>query len=84
MAKMYNNEVRGKRFQTADGNNLNPYHALMYKWLGKNDELKNKTATPNENIYIRNVNKYSRNFDMYETRTYNQYKNGGRLSLEEL
>lgn len=84
LAYMYNNEVRGRNFKTAEGNNLNPYHALMYKWLGKNDELKNQTATPNKNIYIRNVNKYSRNFDMYETRTYNQYENGGRVSLEDI
>lgn len=28
---------------------------------------------PDKNKYICNVNKYSRNFDMYETRTYNKY-----------
>lgn len=84
LAYIYNNEVRGRNFKTADGNNLNPYHALMYKWLGKNNELKNKTATPNENIYIRNVNKYSRNFDMYDIRTRDVYKNGGRIYLDEI
>lgn len=84
LAYMYNNEVRGKNFKTADGNNLNPYHALMYKWLGKNNELKNKTTTPNKNIYIRNVNKYSRNFDMYDIRTRDVYKNGGRIYLDEI
>lgn len=84
LAYMYNNEVRGKNFKTADDNNLNPYHALMYKWLGKNNELKNKTATPNKNIYIRNVNKYSRNFDMYDIRTRDVYKNGGRIYLDEI
>lgn len=84
LAYMYNNEVKGRQFKTANGNDLNPYHALMYKWLGKNDELKNKTATPTENNYIRNVNEYSRNFDMYDIRTYNQYKYGGKLSLEDV
>lgn len=84
LAYIYNNEVRGKNFKTADDNNLNPYHALMYKWLGKNNELKNKTATPNKNIYIRNVNKYSRNFDMYDIRTRDVYKNGGRIYLDEI
>lgn len=84
LAYMYNNEVRGRNFKTADGNNLNPYHALMYKWLGKNNELKNKTTTPNKNIYIRNVNKYSRNFDMYDIRTRDVYKNGGRIYLDEI
>lgn len=84
LAYMYNNEVRGRQFVTASGNNLSPYHALLYKWIGKNSELTNKTATPNKNIYIRNVNNYSRNFDMYETRTYNQYKYGGKISLEDI
>lgn len=84
LAYMYNNEVRGRNFKTADGNDLNPYHALMYKWLGKNDELKNKTATPSKNLYIRNVNEYSRNFDMYDIRTRDVYENGGRISLDEM
>ena len=84
LAYIYNNEVRGRKFLSADGNQLSPYHVLMYKWNGKNDELKNRTATPADNNYIRNVEKYSRNFDMYETRTYNQYKYGGKLSLEDI
>ena len=84
LAYMYNTEVKGRNFKTAERNDLNPYHALMYKWLGKNNELRNQTATPNKNVYIRNVNQYSRNFDMYETRTYNQYKYGGKLSLEDI
>lgn len=73
LAYMYNTEVRGRQFKTSNGVKINPYHALMYKWNGKNNELKNKTATPDKNKYIRNVNKYSRNFDMYETRTYDKY-----------
>lgn len=84
LAYMYNNEVRGRNFKTADGNDLNPYHALMYKWLGKNNELKNKTATPSKNLYIRNVNNYSRNFDMYDIRTRDVYENGGRIYLDEI
>ena len=74
---VYNiNEVQPK--------DIDPYHALMYKWNGKNKELTNKTATPSKNKYIRNVNNYSRDFDMYETRTYNKYLNGGRLSLSDI
>ena len=84
LAYMYNNEVKGRNFKTAEGNDLNPYHALMYKWLGKNNELKNQTATPNKNVYIRNVNQYSRNFDMYDMRTYDVYKYGGKFSLEDI
>lgn len=84
LAYMYNNEVKGRNFKTAKGNDLNPYHALMYKWLGKNNELRNQTATPNKNVYIRNVNQYSRNFDMYDMRTYDVYKYGGKFSLEDI
>lgn len=84
LAYMYNNEVKGRNFKTAEGNDLNPYHALMYKWLGKNNELRNQTATPNKNVYIRNVNQYSRNFDMYDMRTYDVYKYGGKFSLEDI
>ena len=50
----------------------------------KNNELKNKTATPSKNLYIRNVNDYSRNFDMYDIRTRDIYENGGRISLDEM
>ena len=81
---MYNTEVKGRNFKTAEGNDLNPYNALMYKWLGKNNELRNQTATPNRNVYIRNVNQYSRNFDMYDMRTYDVYSYGGKISLEDI
>lgn len=84
LAYMYNTEVKGRNFKTAEGNNLNPYNALMYKWLGKNNELRNQTATPIKNKYIRNVNQYSRNFDMYDMRTYDVYKYGGKFSLEDI
>lgn len=84
LAFMYNNEVKGRTFRNNYNEVIDPYHALMYKWNGKNKELTNKTATPSKNKYIRNVNNYSRNFDMYETRTYNKYLNGGRLSLSDI
>lgn len=84
LAYMYNTEVKGRNFKTAEGNDLNPYNALMYKWLGKNNELRNQTATPIKNKYIRNVNQYSRNFDMYDMRTYDVYKYGGKFSLEDI
>lgn len=81
LAHMYNNEVKGRNFKSANGNKLSPYHALLYKWMGKNKELTKHTATPQKNIYINNINKYSRNFDMFEERTYDKYKLGGRISL---
>lgn len=73
LAHIYNTEVKGRKFTTSDGHNLDPYHALMYKWMGKNKELVNKTATPSKNIYIRNVNNYARNFGMYDIKTYSKY-----------
>lgn len=63
LAYIYNTEVRGRHFKGQNNNSVSPYDALLYKWMGRNDELKNKTATPNKNIYIRNVKKYINNFD---------------------
>lgn len=60
---MYNTEVRGKSFTNANNENISEYDALLYKWVGRNEELRNKTATPNKNIYINNVKKYYDNFD---------------------
>ena len=62
LAYIYNSEVRGRHFKGADGSNISPYDALMYKWMGRNKELKNKTATPSDNIYIRNVKNYMKEF----------------------
>lgn len=84
LAYMYNNEVKGRIFKNKEGITINPYHALLYKWNGKNSELINKTATPDKNEYIRNVNNYSRAFDLYETRTRDSYKHGGRITLEDI
>lgn len=60
---MYNTEVRGKSFTNANDENISEYDALLYKWMGRNEELRNKTATPNKNIYINNIKKYYDNFD---------------------
>lgn len=84
LAHIYNTEVRGRNFKMANGISIDPYQALLYKWNGKNNELVNKTATPDQNTYIRNVNNYSRNFDMFETREYNKYEYGGKISLEDI
>lgn len=84
LAYMYNNEVKGRNFTNSSGVTINPYHALLYKWNGHGSRLTDGTATPENNEYIRNVNRYSRNFDLYETRTYNQYKLGGRVNLKDI
>lgn len=36
---MYNNEVRGRHFKGANNVSISPYDALLYKWMGKNEEL---------------------------------------------
>jgi hypothetical protein len=82
LAHMYNTEVKGRTFTNQEGITINPYHALLYKWNGHNEQLTNHTATPENNVYIRNVNNYSRRFNLYETREYDKYKLGGRLSIE--
>ena len=63
LAQIYNTEVRGRHFKGKDNRSVSPYDALLYKWMGRNQELRNKTATPEENIYINNVKKYIRNFE---------------------
>lgn len=84
LAYMYNSEIRGRHFKGANGVEVDPYSALLYKWNGKNNELKNRTATPDKNKYIRQVNQYSKGFDLYEKRSRKQYVNGGRLSLQDI
>lgn len=58
-----NTEVRGRHFKGKDDRNISPYDALLYKWMGRNSELRNKTATPEENNYISNVKEYIKNFE---------------------
>lgn len=68
LAYMYNNEVKDKSFVGANNVEMDPYDALMYKWMGKNTELKDHTATPELNTYIQNVKKYQDNYNMYTLR----------------
>lgn len=69
LAHMYNTEVKGRSFNNNDGTNVDSYDALLYKWMGRNAELVNKTATPDKNKYIQNVKKYSDMFDFYSGST---------------
>lgn len=62
LAYIYNNEVRGRNFKGAGDTDISPWDALLYKWMGRNSELKHKTATPEQNNYISNVKKYIRDF----------------------
>lgn len=68
LAYMYNSEVKGRNFKGYGNATINPYDALLYKYMGKNQELKNKTATPDKNNYINNVKKYSLEFGFLEPR----------------
>lgn len=77
LADMYNNEIRGRRFVGQNETVIDPYDALMYKWMGRNSELSNNTATPEQNNYINNVKRYAKGFNLYSIRA----KNGGRISL---
>lgn len=64
---IYNTEVRGRNFNN-ENETVSPYDALLYKWMGRNAELKNKTATPSKNNYIKNVKKYMDNFEFLSGR----------------
>ena len=65
LAYIFNTEVRGRKYTNNKGENINPYDALLYKWMGKNYELVNKTATPELNTYINNVKKFIEKVNIY-------------------
>lgn len=68
LSYIYNTEIRGRKFVGKNGQNIDSYDALLYKWMGRNNELNNHTATPLQNIYIQNVKKYANNYNMYSIR----------------
>lgn len=68
LAYMYNSEVKGRNFNGVGNKPIDPYDALLYKYMGRSQELFNKTATPNLNNYIKNVKNYSKNFEFLEER----------------
>lgn len=80
LSHMYNTEVRGRQFSGKDNAKINPYDALVYKWMGRNSELRNETATPKSNNYISNLKKYQKDYNLYSTRT---AKQGGKFDKLE-
>ena len=66
LAYMYNTEVRGRNFKNNKGESISRYDALLYKWNGNNQKLKDGTATPEDNIYIKNVKKFADNVNLYK------------------
>lgn len=81
LAYMYNTEIKGRKFKGVNNANINPYDALLYKYMGRNSELKNNTATPEINNYISNVKRYALDFEFIEPRMVEQYKKGNKLEL---
>ena len=61
LSHMYNNELPAYRKYTKE-KNISDMDALLYLNQGKRDELINKTATPDKNIYIQNVKKFANDF----------------------
>lgn len=78
LSQMYNTEVLGRNFTGAEGVAIDPYDALLYKWMGRNSELSNHTATPELNNYINNVKRYQDDFGLYTIRA-----NGGYLEWKD-
>jgi hypothetical protein len=61
----YNNELPAYQ-KVMKELNVSPIEALLYLNQGKSGELRNKTATPEKNIYIKNVKTFSKNFTLKE------------------
>lgn len=68
LAYMYNSEVKGRNFKGVKNSTINPYDALLYKYMGRSNELTNRTASPEINKYINNVKDYAKNFEFLEER----------------
>lgn len=62
---MYKNEVERGKFTGQDGIEITPLEALLYKWVGKNNQLTQHLATPLQNRYITAAKKYADNYRMY-------------------
>lgn len=58
LASMYKNELPGLQ-EKLEKQKIDKMDALLYLWNGKKKEITNNTATPNKNIYIRNVKKFA-------------------------
>jgi len=64
LGDMYSNELKGKDILAESG--VEWQDALLYLYQGKRSELKNKTATPKKNLYIKNVKEGAKGFDIYQ------------------
>uniref|UniRef100_A0AAU8MHY0 YkuD like protein n=1 Tax=Geladintestivirus 6 TaxID=3233138 RepID=A0AAU8MHY0_9CAUD len=67
---VYNNEIKGGQFKDEKGKRMNLYDALLYKYNGRHKTLKSGHATPESNVYIKNVKAYANQNDYFEERKY--------------
>ena len=74
LLSVYKNEVMGRDFVNQEEEVIDPRDVVLYKYSGQNRQIKNKTATPERNIYIQNVKNYADDFSMETT-----FKNGGGI-----
>lgn len=74
LLSVYKNEVMGRDFVNQEEEVIDPRDVVLYKYSGQNRQIKNKTETPERNIYIQNVKNYADDFSMETT-----FKNGGGI-----
>lgn len=68
LAFIYNSEIKGRNFTDAGNKPVSPWDALLYTYNGTKYNLRNKSATPELNRYIKNINRYANNFKYTEYR----------------
>lgn len=81
LAQIYRDEVRGGLggFKDINGNVMSMEDVILYKYSGRGKQVRQGNVNPSKNIYLNNVKHYSNDFDLYETRVREQYKNGGSI-----
>jgi hypothetical protein len=57
LGNMYKNELPSIK-AIMNSKNITMQEALLYLWQGKKEEIVQKTATPDKNLYIKSVMKY--------------------------
>lgn len=65
LASIYKNELPALKTQMQELN-LSKTDALLYCWNNHKNEIKQGTATPEQNIYVRNTHRYMQDFDIYQ------------------
>lgn len=58
MAEIYKRDIKGKSYYDKDGNRVDDATALRYFYNGRGGVLKRGEATPSENLYVNNTNRY--------------------------